>query len=98
MFFHVLCPAIHIEIADLTGLDSWQVLSKAVVILLMFQVTTYGHKDENNHWLFKKVQDKQETRDTVEYLHHGDLVRLEHIPYVSLALTFKRLPSCNVLT
>jgi dolichyl-phosphate-mannose-protein mannosyltransferase len=43
------------------------------------QVTSYGHKDENNVWLIKKpTDDVNITADPVEYVKNGDIVRLEH--------------------
>ncbi|XP_072164883.1 protein O-mannosyl-transferase 2-like [Diadema setosum] len=48
------------------------------------QVTAYSHKDVNNDWLVKKFNvnpDPDEPTETpVEFVKHGDLVRLEHIP------------------
>ncbi|XP_066903624.1 protein O-mannosyl-transferase 2 [Halyomorpha halys] len=43
------------------------------------QVTTYTHKDENNRWIIKPYEDELDV-DTIELVHHGDLVRLEHVP------------------
>ncbi|CAH1394391.1 unnamed protein product [Nezara viridula] len=42
-------------------------------------VTTYTHKDENNRWIIKPYDDELDV-DTIELVHHGDLVRLEHVP------------------
>ncbi|CAH1126628.1 unnamed protein product [Ceutorhynchus assimilis] len=41
------------------------------------QITTYTHKDDNNKWLIKKYN--LEETNTIEIVHSGDLVRLEHI-------------------
>lgn len=43
---------------------------------IIFQITTYTHKDENNKWLIKPYN--VETVDGIQYVKHGDLVRLEH--------------------
>lgn len=40
------------------------------------QITTYTHKDENNKWLIKPYN--VEALDDVQFVKHGDLVRLEH--------------------
>ena len=49
-----------------------------------WQVTAYSHKDANNDWLVKKFNmnpDPDQPDDApVEFVKHGDLVRLEHIP------------------
>ncbi|KAJ2719648.1 Protein O-mannosyltransferase 2 [Coemansia sp. Benny D115] len=45
------------------------------------QITGYAHKDHNNDWIIKKVhgQSYGNTTDTVEFIRHGDLVRLVHM-------------------
>ena len=51
------------------------------------QVTSYAHKDDNNKFLVKKWNEEppfpytKEWREisNVEYVKHGDLVRLEHV-------------------
>ncbi|GFR57381.1 protein O-mannosyl-transferase 2 [Elysia marginata] len=45
------------------------------------QVTTYSHKDENNMWLIKPADKEMTEKDyeAVNYVHSGDLVRLQHI-------------------
>ncbi|CAH1793235.1 unnamed protein product [Owenia fusiformis] len=43
------------------------------------QVTTYGHKDDNNLWLLKRFDINPTDNDTLEYVKHGDFVRLEHV-------------------
>eukprot|EP00057_Strongylocentrotus_purpuratus_P031920 XP_786089.3 PREDICTED: protein O-mannosyl-transferase 2 [Strongylocentrotus purpuratus] len=43
------------------------------------QVTAYTHKDVNNEWLVKKFNVNPDPNDTsIEYVKHGDLIRLEH--------------------
>ncbi|KAJ8674354.1 hypothetical protein QAD02_005616 [Eretmocerus hayati] len=42
------------------------------------QITTYSHKDDNNHWLVKKY-DSDEFSSEPELVRHGDLIRLEHV-------------------
>ena len=49
---------------------------------LWFQITTYGHKDENNKWLIKKVDVEPGDDDPVELLKQGDFLRLEHLVWV----------------
>jgi dolichyl-phosphate-mannose--protein O-mannosyl transferase len=48
------------------------------------QVTVYAHKDENNHfWIKKWNEGKPNITDPatpIEFVRHGDLVRLEHVP------------------
>ncbi|KAI0210003.1 Protein O-mannosyl-transferase 2 [Lamellibrachia satsuma] len=44
------------------------------------QVTTYGHKDENNMWLLKPADRDASTNDTdVTIVMNGDLIRLQHV-------------------
>ncbi|RCH87257.1 hypothetical protein CU097_002945 [Rhizopus azygosporus] len=40
------------------------------------QVTLYPHRDDNNWWTFRKVDD-EETKE-IEYIKHGDIVTLKH--------------------
>ncbi|XP_044129405.1 protein O-mannosyl-transferase 2 isoform X5 [Bufo gargarizans] len=42
------------------------------------QVTTYSHKDDNNLWLVKRHDAEYDAEAPLEFVHHGDLVRLEH--------------------
>ncbi|KAM3919941.1 protein O-mannosyl-transferase 2 isoform 2-T2 [Leptodactylus fuscus] len=42
------------------------------------QVTTYSHKDHNNLWIVKKHDTEYDSEAPLEYVHHGDLIRLEH--------------------
>ncbi|ODQ60026.1 glycosyltransferase family 39 protein [Wickerhamomyces anomalus NRRL Y-366-8] len=45
------------------------------------QVTTYGHKDANNEWIFNRERSREpfnETRDQTEYVVDGMIVRLSH--------------------
>lgn len=43
------------------------------------QVTAYSHKDENNKWIIKKYdREPNVTKDSVEFILNGDLIRLEH--------------------
>ncbi|VVC33926.1 MIR motif,Protein O-mannosyl-transferase, C-terminal four TM domain,Glycosyl transferase family 39/83 [Cinara cedri] len=46
------------------------------------QITTYAHKDENNRWLIKFYKDNEKinVNDTVRFVKHGDMIRLEHVP------------------
>ena len=44
------------------------------------QITTYTHKDENNHWRVKHYDKEYDASSPVELLKQGDLVRLEHVP------------------
>lgn len=44
------------------------------------QVTTYSHKDDNNHWIVKKYdQDPDPKNKTAEVVRNGDMIRLEHV-------------------
>ncbi|XKL64652.1 hypothetical protein PGB90_004738 [Kerria lacca] len=43
------------------------------------QITTYTHKDENNHWRVKHYEKEYEEESPVKLLKHGDLIRLEHV-------------------
>ncbi|XP_071962879.1 protein O-mannosyl-transferase 2-like [Antedon mediterranea] len=43
------------------------------------QVTAYTHKDDNNKWLVKKFDRDPSEHDDITYVHHGDVVRLEHL-------------------
>ncbi|ORZ26890.1 Dolichyl-phosphate-mannose-protein mannosyltransferase-domain-containing protein [Lobosporangium transversale] len=49
------------------------------------QITLYPHKDNNNEWIIQKRDGS--VPDTLEYVKHGDYVRLLHVP------TKKRLHS-----
>ncbi|XP_069592011.1 protein O-mannosyl-transferase 2 isoform X6 [Ranitomeya imitator] len=42
------------------------------------QVTTYSHKDPNNLWMVKKHNAEYDSDSALEFVHHGDLIRLEH--------------------
>uniref|UniRef100_F6RIS2 Dolichyl-phosphate-mannose--protein mannosyltransferase n=1 Tax=Ornithorhynchus anatinus TaxID=9258 RepID=F6RIS2_ORNAN len=42
------------------------------------QVTTYLHKDYNNLWIVKKPSVNTDPSFTVEFVRHGDIIRLEH--------------------
>ncbi|XP_077123622.1 protein O-mannosyl-transferase 2 isoform X5 [Ranitomeya variabilis] len=44
------------------------------------QVTTYSHKDPNNLWMVKKhnAEYGNDSDSALEFVHHGDLIRLEH--------------------
>lgn len=44
--------------------------------ILEQQVTLYPHRDDNNWWTFRKVDD-EETKE-IEYIKHGDIVTLKH--------------------
>lgn len=45
------------------------------------QVTTYSHKDDNNKWLIKRYNATTKiSKSEVEFVLHGDLIRLEHVP------------------
>jgi len=49
-------------------------------IIFFIQITTYAHKDENNRWLIKLYNDDEQiNNDTVRYVKHGDMIRLEHV-------------------
>ncbi|XP_033634905.1 protein O-mannosyl-transferase 2-like isoform X1 [Asterias rubens] len=43
------------------------------------QITTYSHKDENNQWLVKRSDVELNPARPVQFVTHGDFVRLEHI-------------------
>ncbi|XP_049959896.1 protein O-mannosyl-transferase 2 isoform X1 [Schistocerca serialis cubense] len=43
------------------------------------QVTTYTHKDDNNHFRIKKYNSEYDENSDVEFVKHGDAVRLEHV-------------------
>ncbi len=43
------------------------------------QITTYSHKDDNNHWRVKYYNEEYQENSTIEGLKHGDLIRLEHV-------------------
>lgn len=45
-------------------------------VILEQQVTLYPHRDDNNWWTFRKVDD-EETKE-IEYIKHGDIVTLKH--------------------
>lgn len=47
-------------------------------------MTTYSHKDDNNLWLVKKLDRDPDETEAPEPLRHGDVIRLEHQPYVRL--------------
>jgi dolichyl-phosphate-mannose-protein mannosyltransferase len=49
------------------------------------QITLYPHKDTNNHWIIQKRDGS--IPSTLEYVKHGDYIRLLHVP------TSKRLHS-----
>lgn len=40
------------------------------------QVTLYPHRDDNNWWTIKKVNDEEP--NGIEYVKHGDIVTLQH--------------------
>ncbi|XP_018085850.1 protein O-mannosyl-transferase 2 isoform X2 [Xenopus laevis] len=42
------------------------------------QVTTYSHKDQNNLWIIKKHNSERDPGSPVEFVRHGDIIRLEH--------------------
>ncbi|KAG9481727.1 hypothetical protein GDO78_010779 [Eleutherodactylus coqui] len=42
------------------------------------QVTTYSHKDHNNLWIVKKHNAEYDSESPLEFVHHGDIIRLEH--------------------
>lgn len=42
------------------------------------QVTTYSHKDQNNLWIVKKHDTEYDSEAPLEFVRHGDLIRLEH--------------------
>ncbi|KAG8448978.1 hypothetical protein GDO86_015881 [Hymenochirus boettgeri] len=43
------------------------------------QVTTYSHKDQNNLWIIKKQNSDYDPTSPVEFVRHGDIIRLEHM-------------------
>ncbi|XP_013407904.1 protein O-mannosyl-transferase 2 [Lingula anatina] len=43
------------------------------------QVTAYSHKDDNNLWIVMKENVNSKIEDPVEYVRHGDVVRLMHV-------------------
>ncbi|XP_072032340.1 protein O-mannosyl-transferase 2-like [Amphiura filiformis] len=46
------------------------------------QITAYTHKDDNNKWLVKRFDhnpDDEDFKHPVQFVHHGDLIRLEHV-------------------
>lgn len=42
------------------------------------QITTYPHKDKNNLWLLKRHDREYDPEAPVEFVQHGDIIRLEH--------------------
>ncbi|CAH2328479.1 O-mannosyl-transferase 2 isoform X1 [Pelobates cultripes] len=42
------------------------------------QVTTYSHKDHNNLWIIKRHDQDYDPAAPVEFVRHGDIIRLEH--------------------
>ncbi|XP_077319734.1 protein O-mannosyl-transferase 2 [Lithobates pipiens] len=42
------------------------------------QVTTYSHKDQNNFWIIKKQNSDYDPAGPLEFVRHGDIIRLEH--------------------
>ncbi|KAM4690845.1 protein O-mannosyl-transferase 2 [Rhinophrynus dorsalis] len=42
------------------------------------QVTTYSHKDQNNLWIIKKYDYDYDPEGPLEFVRHGDIIRLEH--------------------
>ncbi|GAB6025087.1 hypothetical protein CHUAL_010521 [Chamberlinius hualienensis] len=44
------------------------------------QITTYAHKDDNNKWVIKHFDKQPDINGTIEYVKHGDAIRLEHLP------------------
>uniref|UniRef100_A0A8B9DE70 Protein O-mannosyl-transferase 2 n=1 Tax=Anser cygnoides TaxID=8845 RepID=A0A8B9DE70_ANSCY len=42
------------------------------------QVTAYLHKDLNNLWIIKKPDSDADPSSPVEFVRHGDIIRLEH--------------------
>ncbi|XP_072284506.1 protein O-mannosyl-transferase 2 [Pyxicephalus adspersus] len=42
------------------------------------QVTTYSHKDQNNFWIIKKQDSDYDPAAPLEFVHHGDIIRLQH--------------------
>ncbi|XP_038077985.1 protein O-mannosyl-transferase 2-like isoform X2 [Patiria miniata] len=43
------------------------------------QITTYSYKDENNNWLIKRADVEHDPSRPIQFVTHGDYVRLEHI-------------------
>lgn len=46
------------------------------------QVTAYSHKDDNNKWIIKwydKQPNLENENEPIEFVHNGDLIRLEHL-------------------
>ncbi len=61
------------------ALSSWKKLDK---LFFFTQVTSYGHKDENNKFLVKKwnieppaIYSEEWDKADVELVKHGDLIR-----------------------
>ncbi|XP_069771975.1 protein O-mannosyl-transferase 2 isoform X2 [Narcine bancroftii] len=42
------------------------------------QVTAYLHKDDNNLWIVKRPDHTTDTDGPAQYVHHGDVFKLEH--------------------
>ncbi|KAM9293961.1 protein O-mannosyl-transferase 2 [Gastrophryne carolinensis] len=42
------------------------------------QVTTYSHKDQNNLWILKRANAHKDPKAPLEFVRHGDIIRLEH--------------------
>lgn len=40
------------------------------------QVTLYPHRDDNNWWTIRKVDDEE--THSIQYVKHGDIVTLKH--------------------
>lgn len=49
---------------------------KLTRILIEQQVTLYPHRDDNNWWTFRKIDDS--VPDNIEYVKDGDIVTLKH--------------------
>ena len=47
--------------------------------VLLMQVTTYSHKDDNNLWKMKPADRDVGTDEPVILVKNGDLIRLEHV-------------------
>lgn len=43
------------------------------------QVTTYTHKDDNNHFIIKKYNSEYEPANEIELIKNGELIRLQHV-------------------
>eukprot|EP01135_Chromosphaera_perkinsii_P003037 Nk52_evm19s233 gene=Nk52_evmTU19s233 len=43
------------------------------------QITCYAHKDSNNHFMFLKAKEEYDSEAPIEYIRHGDVVRLRHV-------------------